>query len=128
MHKLMTAVREAIAFEAGVTNTHTTAADALKDGKGVCQDHAHVFISAARSRGIPARYVSGYLFAGTSDEPRTQTTHGRKLGYRISAGSASIPPTALSHRRYVRLAAGLDAAFAAPIRGTRGEAATKSLT
>ena len=52
MHKLMHGVREAIAFEAGVTNMHTTAAEALKDGKGVCQDHAHVFISAARSRGV----------------------------------------------------------------------------
>ena len=36
---------------------------ALAQGKGVCQDHAHVFVSAARTLGIPARYVAGYLLA-----------------------------------------------------------------
>jgi hypothetical protein len=30
-------------------------------GAGVCQDHAHIFIGAARLLGLPARYVSGYL-------------------------------------------------------------------
>ena len=30
-------------------------------GRGVCQDHAHIFIGLARTFGIPARYVSGYL-------------------------------------------------------------------
>ena len=37
------------------------AEEALAEGRGVCQDHAHVFISAARELGVPARYVSGYL-------------------------------------------------------------------
>ncbi len=42
--------------------------------KGVCQDFAHVMIAICRSWGIPARYVSGYLF--------TDRKHGRPLGPR----------------------------------------------
>ncbi len=40
----------------------------FNSGEGVCQDHAHVYIASARALGIPARYVSGYLYTGdTSD-------------------------------------------------------------
>jgi transglutaminase-like putative cysteine protease len=49
MHNLMHAVRDTIDYRIGATTAHTTAAEALAEGKGVCQDHAHVFIAAARS-------------------------------------------------------------------------------
>ena len=109
-----------VAYEVGVTNTHTTAADALKDGRGVCQDHAHVFISAARSLGIPARYVSGYLLAGTGDEP-SDANHAWAEAWLDGLGWVGFDPAngVCPTDRYVRLASGLDAAFAAPIRGTR---------
>ena len=45
----------------------TTAQDALKLGKGVCQDHAHLFLACCHAQGIPARYVSGYIDPGNSD-------------------------------------------------------------
>ena len=45
-----------------------SAAEALADGKGVCQDHAHIFIAAARTLGVPARYVTGYLLMHAGDE------------------------------------------------------------
>lgn len=119
MHELMTAVRKAIDYRTGATNSHTTAADALRDGAGVCQDHAHVFISAVRSLGIPARYVSGYLMSG-GDEP-AEANHAwaevwiEDLGWVGFDPANGVCPTEL----YVRLAAGLDATFAAPIRGMR---------
>ena len=65
--QLMSAVRGAMTYESGTTHVHTTAAEALADGRGVCQDFAHVMIGACRSRGIPARYVSGYLLRPGSD-------------------------------------------------------------
>ena len=43
------------------TDATSTAEQALEACQGVCQDHAHVFLSAARLMGVPARYVSGYL-------------------------------------------------------------------
>ena len=78
----------------GITDAHTSAAEALADGKGVCQDHAHIFISAARTLGIPARYVTGYLVMDDRRSPQRRTTPGRKPGSTRSAGSASTSPTA----------------------------------
>ena len=61
LHELLGAVRDRVEYVPGATDTHTGAAEALADGKGVCQDHAHIFIAAARTLAIPARYVTGYL-------------------------------------------------------------------
>ena len=57
-------VRSRLRYEKGVTNVATTAADALHQGAGVCQDFAHLTLALMRSVGIPARYVSGYLLPG----------------------------------------------------------------
>ena len=35
--------------------------DALREGRGVCQDFAHLTLMLLRGMGIPSRYVSGYL-------------------------------------------------------------------
>jgi len=45
----------------GVTGVHSTAREAWKERKGVCQDITHLALGALRAVGIPARYVSGYL-------------------------------------------------------------------
>ncbi len=48
-------------YVAGTTGVHSSGLDALREGKGVCQDFAHLSLIVLRSMGIPARYVSGYL-------------------------------------------------------------------
>ena len=68
-HGLAAAVAGAIAYRPGVTHAHTTAAEALALGEGVCQDHAHALIACGRVVGIPGRYVSGYLFATADGVP-----------------------------------------------------------
>lgn len=45
----------------GSTNVHTTAAQAFRQGQGVCQDFAHVMLALLRLRGIPCRYVTGMI-------------------------------------------------------------------
>jgi transglutaminase-like putative cysteine protease len=119
MHNLMDTVHERVAYVVGATHAHTSAAEALNDGKGVCQDHAHVFISAARVMGLPARYVNGY-FLTESDEP-AEAHHAWAevwiggLGWLGFDPANKLCPT----DRYVRLACGLDAGSAQPVRGTR---------
>lgn len=54
-------VNEAMKYVPGATAVHSTGAEAWVEGKGVCQDFAHITIGALRSVGIPTRYVSGYL-------------------------------------------------------------------
>lgn len=62
-------VRDRLRYERGTTTVSTTAADALELGSGVCQDFAHVALGLLRARGIPARYVSGYLHPSSKAEP-----------------------------------------------------------
>jgi transglutaminase-like putative cysteine protease len=119
MHKLMHLVHERVKYVIGATHAATTAAEALKAGEGVCQDHAHIFISATRAMGFPARYVNGY-FLTDSDEP-AEAHHAWAEVWLNGLGWLGFDPTnkICPTDRYVRLASGLDAASAAPIRGTR---------
>ncbi len=54
-------VYSALSYEHGETDIHTTAAQALSLGRGVCQDYAHIMLSLCRLCGLAARYVSGHL-------------------------------------------------------------------
>ena len=86
-HRLSAAVADAIAYRPGATHAHTTAAEALALGEGVCQDHAHAMIACARFQGLPARYVSGYLFATADGTPaRGGACLGRGVRCRFGMG------------------------------------------
>ncbi len=118
LHALSAAVSDAVAYRAGVTTADTTAAQAFALGAGVCQDHAQIFIAAARSIGVPARYVSGYLLAEGGDV--LHETHGWAEALVPDLGWIGFDP---SNRvcvtdHYLRVATGLDANDAAPIRGS----------
>lgn len=54
-------VRNEMQYVPGTTGVHSSGLDALREGKGVCQDFAHLSLILLRAMGIPARYVSGYL-------------------------------------------------------------------
>ena len=58
---LMDRIRSTLNYERKITDVHTPVGDALRLGRGVCQDFAHLFLAASRSIGLPARYVSGYI-------------------------------------------------------------------
>lgn len=118
LHALSAAVSDAIHYRAGVTTADTCAADAFALGAGVCQDHAQVFIAAARTVGMPARYVSGYLLAGEGDT--LHETHGWAEAWLPDLGWIGFDPSnrVCVTERYLRVASGLDADDAAPIRGS----------
>ena len=115
--ELMQALRERMQYIKGATQVDTPAVEAFRLGKGVCQDHAHAFIGCCRSLGLPARYVSGYLF--TVDGSLMQThawadvwQQGQWLGLDVSNGT-------LVNETHVRLAHGLDYRSASPVTGSR---------
>ena len=58
---MSTKLHDEIQYVPGVTSISTSATEVLEKRRGVCQDFAHFMISCLRSRGLPARYVSGYL-------------------------------------------------------------------
>lgn len=61
-------IAEHCTFEVGATDVSATALDFLDQGRGVCQDFTHLLVAAMRSRGIPARYASGYLGPAEGEE------------------------------------------------------------
>lgn len=119
LHALSMAVLAAVPYQIGVTGADTTAQEALEIGQGVCQDHAHIFIAAARVAGFPARYVSGYLMInGQIDQDASHAwaeVHLDTLGWVGFDVSNGVAPD----EKYVRIAIGRDAKDAAPISGMR---------
>jgi len=59
--QLTAKLQKDIKYVPGVTDISTAAIEILETREGVCQDFAHLMIACFRSRGLPARYVSGYL-------------------------------------------------------------------
>lgn len=108
-----------ICYAHNVTDIHTTAAEVLALGQGVCQDYAHLMVALCRLCGLPARYVSGHLlgeggthawvevFVSTADQPDRllvvpfDPTHGCQVGL-----------------SYVTISAGCDYFDVAPTSGT----------
>jgi transglutaminase-like putative cysteine protease len=120
LHTLLRAVAHHMTFEVGATHAATTAAQAFADGRGVCQDLAHVFIAATRVLGIPCRYVSGHLWRGegAGDQEAGHAwaeAHVAGLGWVGFDPANGICPT----DAYVRVAIGLDYLGAAPVRGAQ---------
>lgn len=119
LHALSNAIAHCVRYETRMTHAETTAEEALGSGSGVCQDHAHIFVTAARLMGFPARYVSGYLMM--DDRVDQDASHAWVeahiegigwIGFDVSNG---ISPD----ERYVRVATGLDYKDAAPVSGVR---------
>lgn len=128
-HQLAAAVADAIAYAPGTTHAHTTAAEALAQGQGVCQDHAHALIACARVHDIPARYVSGYLFADAAGAAH-EAAHAWAELHVPGLGWVGFDPAnrCCPDARYIRLGSGIDAQAAAPIRGiARGPAGREAL-
>ena len=131
LHTLSAQVLAAVPYSTDQVASDLSAEEVLAAGHGVCQDHAHIFITAARAIGFPARYVSGYLMMDDRIEQDAShawaEAHVPDLGWVGFDVSNGYSPDA----RYVRVATGLDYRGAAPISGLRygnaGEAMSVSL-
>ncbi|MEA3085863.1 MAG: hypothetical protein QOC89_3560, partial [Paraburkholderia sp.] len=120
-------ILQRVKYNPGITEVTSTAAQALALGNGVCQDHAHLMLACCRARGIPARYVSGYI------EPGEVLSEGSPLGGEHGASHAwvdvwldgkgwisiDVTHAAFASEIYCRLAVARDYEAAAPVRGRR---------
>jgi transglutaminase-like putative cysteine protease len=127
LHALSSNIASALPYKTGTTTVQTPAEEALQGNGGVCQDHAQIFIAAARLARLPARYVSGYLLM--DDRIDQDATHAwaevyvEALGWTGFDVSNGMSPDA----RYTRIAVGRDARDAAPIEGLRVGSADETL-
>jgi transglutaminase-like putative cysteine protease len=117
LHALSDAVAAHVAYAPGTTHVGTTAEQALEAGQGVCQDHAHIFISAGRLLDIPMRYVGGYL--RMNDRVEQEAGHGWAEAHVAGLGwvGFDVSNAICPDERYIRVASGCDYAEAAPITG-----------
>lgn len=114
---LMHALNQHMTYTPGVTKVDTTAAEAFEARAGVCQDHTHAFLACARSLGVPARYVSGYLFTDGNEHLANHAWAEAWIGdawYSFDVTNELARP-----ERHLKLAVGLDYLDACPVRGMR---------
>lgn len=115
-------VHRSLVYEQHVTDTTTTAAEALRLGQGVCQDYAHFMITLCRLRGLKARYACGFYVGETGE------THAWVEVYDGQRWEAYDPTRGTrAETGYVKLAHGRDAADCPVSRGVyRGTAEQKT--
>ncbi|WP_018911953.1 transglutaminase family protein [Thiomonas sp. FB-6] len=122
-HDLMRRIHAEFTYDPDSTEAHTRAPQALELRHGVCQDYAHVMLSALRSLGLAARYVSGYLRSrprpGEQALVGADASHAWVSVWCPANGWVEFDPT--NDRRpaadYVRVAVGRDFADVSPLRG-----------
>jgi transglutaminase-like putative cysteine protease len=119
-------IHERFKYEKGTTHVNSSIEDSLSLGAGVCQDFAHLLLGVVRKRGLPARYVSGYMVPeGASPDAKLQeviggyASHAWAEVYLPDSGWMGLDPTlgeplGLQH---VRVAYGRDYGDVAPVRG-----------
>jgi len=114
---LMHAMLDRMPYEKGHTSVDSTAAQSFAAGRGVCQDHAHVFLACCRELGIPARYASGYVYSPDRAQVASHAWAEAWLSNRwISFDVSNARRAGDAH---LKLAVGLDYLDACPVRGVR---------
>ena len=117
--RLAESISDTIKYEQGATDVRESASIAFARGKGVCQDHAHIFIACCRAAGIPARYVSGYVYTGVEGHVASHAWVDAWLGAESGWMPIDITHRSLVGGRHCRLAVGRDYLDACPVRGVR---------
>lgn len=109
---VMHGVHRALEYLPGATAAHAPAEAALSQGRGVCQDYAHIMLSLLRMEGIPARYVTGMTMGEGASHAWVEALCG-SYWY-------GFDPTndLLADDTYIRVNCGRDSADCAIIRGT----------
>lgn len=120
-------IHERFEYVKGATHVHSSIEDSLSKGAGVCQDFAHLLLGVVRMRGLPARYVSGYLVPGGGNgaESKQEEVIGGQASHAWAEvlipdlGWTGFDPTLGKPvgLRHVRIAYGRDYGDVAPVRG-----------
>jgi transglutaminase-like putative cysteine protease len=120
-------IHEQFKYVKGATHVNSSIEDVLESRAGVCQDFAHLLLGVLRRRGLPARYVSGYIVPRSSVEGQSnleeviggQASHAWAEVWVPGSGWFGLDPTlgAPVGLRHVRVAYGRDYGDVAPVRG-----------
>ena len=120
-------IHDQFTYKPGSTHVHSSVRDSLTTRAGVCQDFSHLLIAVLRQRGVPARYVSGYLVPRQAADARAvtenviggQASHAWVQAYVPETGWIGLDPTAgeFAEDRHIVVARGRDYGDVPPVRG-----------
>jgi transglutaminase-like putative cysteine protease len=126
-------IRREFAYDPEATTVSTSVSEVLDLKRGVCQDYAHLMLSALRGLGIAARYVSGYVL----NRPRADGTrltgadasHAWVAAYCPGLDWVAFDPTngKLADQEFVTLGWGREYLDVTPLRGVVLGAASQKL-
>jgi transglutaminase-like putative cysteine protease len=127
VRRLSTTLYDALGYDKGVTGADSPIDHALAAGRGVCQDFAHIMIAICRLWGIPARYVSGYVYSDHlhADRSSPDSTHAWVEVFLPSLRWVGFDPTnnTIAGQRHVSVALGRDYGDVPPSKGVyKGDA------
>ena len=121
VHELNKQIYEYFDYVPRSTRVDSPIDEAIASHQGVCQDFAHTMIALLRHIGIPARYVSGYLYRGSGDHDRStpDASHAWVEVMLPHLNWVGFDPTndLVAHTRHIRTAVGQDYADVPPTRG-----------
>lgn len=123
--RMLDTLAEALTYEPAVTHAWTSVEEVLDHNRGVCQDFAHVLIGLARLKGMPARYVSGYIH-----QPGQIATHAwAQVWFGPGVGWIDLDPTrsGFATDDHVTVALGRDYSDVPPNRGLWAGDASESI-
>ncbi len=112
---LMTKLHTELKYAPGATTIATPVTEVLEIRRGVCQDFAHLMIACLRSRGLPARYVSGYVRSLVG----SAASHAWVAVYAPPFGWLELDPTndTMVDTDHIAVAWGRDFGDVSPLRG-----------
>ncbi len=115
-------IRADFVYDPAATDVQSTVAEIMQRRRGVCQDFAHLMLAVCRSKGVPARYVSGYHFVGDlqgGNAAFEQASHAWVEAYVPGEGWCGFDPTNDEPigQRHVKLAHGRDYRDIVPVKG-----------
>jgi transglutaminase-like putative cysteine protease len=115
-----TTIKQQFTYAKNATTVQTTIDESIKARAGVCQDYAHILVALCRYYGVPARYVSGYVFSGQEGSVLgAEASHAWCEAYLGSHGWVGYDPTndTLIDDRFARIGVGRDYRDVSPVRG-----------
>lgn len=130
VREINTKIHQIFEYVPQSTHVHSRIDEAIGQKKGVCQDFTHIMIAVLRKLGIPARYISGYLFQRPSDHERSTdgASHAWLEAFFPNLGWIGFDPTnnKLACERHIRVAQGRDYKDVPPTKGVyKGNAESK---
>jgi transglutaminase-like putative cysteine protease len=122
---LSAAILEHMPYTPEATSVHTSAIDAFSHQQGVCQDHSHVMIAMCKALGLPARYISGYLY---SDNISHLASHAWAEVYIEDKWHCfDVSNQLFTPKAHIYVAIGRDYWDVAPVRGVREQGGEESM-